>query len=164
MGRGPDGGPLVPVKIGPGDFHVVAQAFVDAQDALERIRSALLTGLDNANGAAGASDGARQYQDSWAAAMDGIVNDGFHSAFDLLGAIGYGIDVSAVNHWKADQDSIPGQAGSPPPWSPVAPLRFPPDRGGMDYEDHVSCRRSDDSLTGSSVRERSGSCVRRTSL
>jgi hypothetical protein len=43
-------------------------------------------------------------------------------------------------------------------------LRFPQDRGGMDYEDHVSRPRSDDSSTGSSVRERSGSSVRRTNL
>src|SRR5438067_8588692 len=125
MGRGPDGGPTVPVKIVPEDFHAAAQAFVDAQDSLARIRQDLLTGLDAANGAAGACDGARQYQDGWAAAMDGIVNDGFHSAFDLLGAIGYGIDVSALNHYDADHDSVPGQSGATPPWTPVTPHPWP---------------------------------------
>ena len=121
MGRGPDGGPTVPVEIVPEDFHAVAEAFVDAQDSLVRIRQDLLAGLDAANGAIGACDGAHQYEDGWAAAMDGIVNDGFRSAFDLLGAIGYGIDVSALNHYNADHDSVPGQTGSPPPWTPVTP-------------------------------------------
>ncbi|WP_225978858.1 WXG100 family type VII secretion target, partial [Gandjariella thermophila] len=125
MGRGPDGGPVIPVKIAPSDFHLVAQAFVDAQNDLERIRAGLLNALDAANGAAGACDGAHQYQSGWAAAMDSIVNDGFHTAFDLLGAIGKGIDVSALNHWTADQNSVPGQPGSPPPWTPVAPRPWP---------------------------------------
>ncbi|MFD2414762.1 colicin D domain-containing protein [Amycolatopsis pigmentata] len=126
MGRGPDGGPLVPVKIVPDDFHVVAQHFIDAQTDLTHIRGDLLTKLDAAQGAAGACDGAHQYQDGWAAAMDSILNDGFHSAFDLLGAIGQGIDVSALNHWNADHTSIPGQtSGGQQPWSPVTPNPWP---------------------------------------
>lgn len=125
MGRGPDGGPVVPVKIVPADFHIVAQAFVDAQDSLETIRQNLLHGVDAAKGTAGACDGARQYQNGWASAMDSVVNDGFHTAFDLLGAIGRGIDVSALNHVNADHDSIPGQAAPPPPWSPVVPHPWP---------------------------------------
>jgi hypothetical protein len=119
--RGPDGGPAVPLAITPTDFHTVAQRFIDSQDDLERIRQDLRNGLNAASGAAGACDGAHQYQDGWAAAMDNIINGGFHTAFDLLGAIGKGIDVSALNHWTADQDSVPGQTSNPPPWSPVAP-------------------------------------------
>jgi hypothetical protein len=121
----PDEAPAVPVQIVPDDFHAVAQQFVTAQDDLERIRENLLTGLDAANGAAGACDGAQQYETSWAAALDNIVNDGFHTAFDLLGAIGYGIDVSAVNHWTAAHDSIPGRPSTPPPWAPVTPHPWP---------------------------------------
>ncbi len=123
--RGPDGGPAVPVNLYPTDFHAVAQQFVDSQDDLERIREDLLNGLNAASGAAGACDGAQQYQDGWAAAMDNIINDGFHTAFDLLGAIGKGIDVSALNHWTADQDSVPGQTSNPPLWSSVAPHPWP---------------------------------------
>lgn len=117
--------PATPVKIVPSDFHAVAQQFIDAQNGLERIREDLLNGIDVANGAAGACDGAQQYENSWAAAMDNIINDGFHTVFDLLGAIGHGIDVSALNHWNADHDSVPDQAGSSPPWSPVTPLPWP---------------------------------------
>jgi len=109
MGRGPDGGPATPVKIVLSDFHLVAQQFVAAQTDLERIRQDLLNGLDGAKGAADACDGAHKYQEGWAAAVDCIVNDGFRTAFDLLGAIGKGIDVSALNHATADQNSIPGK-------------------------------------------------------
>lgn len=59
--------------------------------------------------------------------MDTIVNDGFHTAFDLLGAIGNGIDVSALHHHNADHDSVPGQTSSQPPWSPVTPHPWPSD-------------------------------------
>ncbi|HKS47770.1 MAG TPA: hypothetical protein VJT49_22185 [Amycolatopsis sp.] len=113
------------MKITPEDFHVVAQHFVDAQNALDRIRADMLTALDAANGAAGACDGAHQYEDGWAAAMDSILNDGFHTAFDLLGSIGQGIDVSAVNHVTADHDSAPGQPGGPAPWTPLTPNPWP---------------------------------------
>ncbi|MEC3974306.1 WXG100 family type VII secretion target [Amycolatopsis sp. H20-H5] len=115
----------MPVKISPPDFHGVALQFVDAQDGLERIRQDLLNGLDVAHGAAGACGGARKYQESWAAAIDCIINEGFHTAFDLLGAIGKGIDVSALNHVTADQDSTPGKPGGQPPWVPVVPHAWP---------------------------------------
>lgn len=123
--RGPDGGPVTPVKIVLSDFHAVAQQFVDAQTGLERIRQDLLTGLDGANGAAGACGGAHQYQEGWAAAIDCIVNDGFHTAFDLLGSIGKGIDTAALNHAAADRNSVPGQPGDGQPWTPVAPNTWP---------------------------------------
>ncbi|MGH3850241.1 MAG: hypothetical protein ACRDRT_11130, partial [Pseudonocardiaceae bacterium] len=119
--------PATPVTIVPSDFHAVAQQFIDSQNDLERIREGLLNGLDAANGAAGACDGAHKYEDGWAAAMDNNINDGFRTAFDLLGVIGKGIDVSALNHWTADHDSVPGQAGNPPPWSPVTPHPWPSD-------------------------------------
>ena len=130
MGRGPDGGPVIPVKIVLSDFHTVAQQFVDAQTDLERIRQDLLNGLDGANGAAGACEGAQKYQEGWAAAVDCIVNDGFCTAFDLLGAIGKGIDVSALNHATADQNSVPGRPGGEQPWTPVAPVAWP---GNSDF-------------------------------
>jgi len=130
MGRGPDGSPVTPVKIVPSDFHTVAQHFADAQNTLEQVRQDFLNGLDAAHGAAGACDGAHQYQDGWAAALDSIVNDGFHTAFDLLGSIGKGIDVSALNHVTADQDSVPGGGKGGPPWSPLVPAAWP---GNTDF-------------------------------
>jgi hypothetical protein len=125
--RDPDAGPRLPVKVEPQDFHDTAQRFVDSQNDLERIREDLINGIGAAAGAAGACDGAHQYEDSWNAAMSKIINGGFHTAFDLLGAIGKGIDVSALNHWTADHDSVPGKAGSPPPWSTVTPHLRPCD-------------------------------------
>jgi hypothetical protein len=125
LGHGPDGGPAIPVKIVPWDFHPVAQRFVDAQNDLERIRQDLLNGLDRAKGAMGACDTAHKYEDGWAAAMDSIVNDGFYTAFNLLGSIGKGIDVSALNHATADQNSVPGQPNGQPPWTPVVPNAWP---------------------------------------
>lgn len=113
-------GPATPVHITPADFHAAAQRFVNAQNDLERIRDDLSHALSAATGAAGGCDGANQFQVSWAPAVHSVVNDGFDRAADLLGAIGQGIDVSARNHWTADADSA-GQAGEPPPWSPVAP-------------------------------------------
>jgi hypothetical protein len=127
LGPPPEPGPATPVNITPLDFHAVAQRFVDAQNDLEHIREDLLHGLSEATGAAGACDGANQYQASWAAAMHTIINDGFSRASTLLGSIGQGIDVAARNHWTADNDSVPGQAGGPPPWSPVTPHPRPPD-------------------------------------
>ncbi|WP_439384948.1 hypothetical protein [Amycolatopsis lexingtonensis] len=128
--RGPDGGPTNPVKVELSDFHLVAQQFVDAQNSLERVRQDLLNHLDQAAGAAGASDGAHKYQDGWASALDCILNEGFRTAFDLLGAIGKGIDVSALNHASADQSSVPGKPGGTPPWTQVVPNAWP---GNTDF-------------------------------
>lgn len=128
--REPDGGATNPVKVELSDFHLVAKQFVDAQADLDRIRQDLLNHLDQVAGAAGASDGAHQYQDGWAGAMDCILNEGFHTAFDLLGAIGNGIDVSALNHATADQNSVPGKPGGAQPWTPVAPNVWP---GNTDF-------------------------------
>ncbi|MGW4521181.1 CdiA C-terminal domain-containing protein [Amycolatopsis sp. NPDC004378] len=128
--RGPDGGPSRPVRVELSDFHVVAKQFVDAQNSLDHIRQDLLDHLDQAVGAAGASDGAHKYQDGWAAALDCILNDGFRTAFDLLGAIGKGIDVSALNHATADQNSVPGKPGGTQPWNPVSPNPWP---GNADF-------------------------------
>lgn len=121
--------PSTPVKIVPADFHAVAQHFVDAQGGLEQIRQNFLNALDAASGAAGACDGAHQYQNGWAAAMDSIVNEGFRAAFDLLGSIGKGIDVSALNHVGADQSSVPGNPGGPPR-APLTPQQWP---GNTDF-------------------------------
>lgn len=121
--------PSTPVRVVPADFHSVAQRFVDAQGGLEQIRQDFLKALDAASGAAGACDGARQYQNGWAAAMDSIVNDGFRTAFDLLGSIGKGIDVSALNHVGADQSSVPGKPGGPPR-APLTPQQWP---GNTDF-------------------------------
>lgn len=125
MPRGPDGGPLIPVKVELADFHSVAEDFVKAQSDLVTIRDNLLRSLDAANGAAGACDGAHQFQDSFAAAMDVLVSGGFGTAHDLLGDIGLGIDVSALNHWQADNDSTPGSTASPP-WTQVTPHVWQP--------------------------------------
>ncbi|WAL67677.1 hypothetical protein ORV05_07815 [Amycolatopsis cynarae] len=57
--------------------------------------------------------------------MDAVVNDGFRTAFDLVGAIGRGIDLSALNHWSADHDSIPGHPAGDSPWTPVTPEPWP---------------------------------------
>ncbi|WP_344866534.1 hypothetical protein [Amycolatopsis ultiminotia] len=107
----------------------MAQRFVDAQGGLEQIRQNFLNALDAASGAAGACEGAHQYQNGWAAAMDSIVNDGFRTAFDLLGSIGKGIDVSALNHVGADQSSVPGNQGGPPR-APLTPQQWP---GNTDF-------------------------------
>ncbi|GDY33987.1 hypothetical protein [Gandjariella thermophila] len=118
--RGPDGGPLVPVRIEPEDFHAVAQSFVDASSRLYQVLPTLFRVLDGFRGPAGMDQAAKQFDASYRPAVETLVN-GVNRAVNLLGDIGVGIDTSARNHWNADAAATPGRAGQPPPFSPANP-------------------------------------------
>src|SRR5436305_1869879 len=99
--RGPDGGPLAPVRIEPQDFHTVAQSFVDASGTLYQVLPTLFRVLDGFRGPAGIDEAAKHFDASYRPAVGTLV-DGVNRAVNLLGDIGVGIDTSARNHWNAD--------------------------------------------------------------
>jgi hypothetical protein len=117
--HGPDGGPLIPVKIQPEDFHRTAQAFVDASGRIYQILPTLFRVLDGFRGPAGIDNAAKQFDAAYRPAV-GILVDGVNRAVGVVSDVGVGIDWSARNHWNADAAATPG-GGQPPPWSAVDP-------------------------------------------
>jgi hypothetical protein len=114
---GPDGGPPIPIKIEPQDFHNAAQQFVQASTTLYQVLPTLFRVLDGFRGPAGVDDSAKQLDAAYRPAVQSIIT-GVNRAVNLLGDIGVGIDTSARNHWNADAAAAPSD-GAPPPWSPV---------------------------------------------
>jgi hypothetical protein len=114
---GPDGGPPIPIKIEPQDFHNAAQQFVQASTTLYQILPTLFRVLDGFRGPAGVDDSAKQLDAAYRPAVQSIIT-GVNRAVNLLGDIGLGIDTSARNHWNADVAATP-TGGQPPPWTPV---------------------------------------------
>jgi hypothetical protein len=114
---GPDGGPPIPVKVEPEDFHDVAQQFVDAGTTVYQLLTTLFRVLSGFRGPAGVDDSAKQFDAAYRPAADTVVT-GVNRAVNLLGDIGLGIDTSARNHWNADA-AVDPSGGQPPPWSPV---------------------------------------------
>ena len=123
--RGPDGGPLVPVKIEPADFHTTAQSFVDGSNTLYQLLPSVFHVLGRFRGPAGVDDGAKRFDAAYHPAVQTLV-DGVNRAVSLLSDIGVGIDTSAFNHWNADTASVPDGAAPPPPFPPVNPGLLPP--------------------------------------
>jgi Contact-dependent growth inhibition CdiA C-terminal domain len=114
---GPDGGPPIPVRIQPEDFHDVAQQFVDASSTVYQVLTTLSRVLDGFRGPAGVDSSAKQFDASYRPAVAGVV-DGVNRAVNLLGDIGLGIDTAARNHWNADAAATPHGAPAPP-WTAV---------------------------------------------
>lgn len=125
--RGPDGGPLIPVKIQPEDFHATAQSFVNASTTLYQVVPTLFHVLDGFRGPAGIDQGAKQFDTAYRPAVQMLV-DGVNRAVNLVGDIGVGIDTSARNHWNADAAATPDGAGQPPPFPAVDPGLVLPQR------------------------------------
>jgi hypothetical protein len=117
--RGPDGGPPIPVKVEPLDFHDTAQTFVDASGTAYHVLPELFEVLGSFRGPAGVDRSATAFDQDYQPAVRTLA-DGVNRAVNLLNDIGVGIDTSAYNHWKADADATPG-GGQPPPWQPVDP-------------------------------------------
>ncbi len=114
---GPDGGPRIPIKIQPTDFHDVAQQFVDAGSKIYQVLPTLFHVLGGFRGPAGIDESAKRFDSTYHPAVASVV-DGVNRAVNLLGDIGLGIDMAARNHWNADAAATPNGA-PPPPWSPV---------------------------------------------
>jgi hypothetical protein len=114
---GPDGGPRVPIKIQPEDFHNVAQQFVDASSTLYQVLPTLFHVLGGFRGPAGIDESAKRFDTTYRPAVSSVV-DGVNRAVNLMGDIGLGIDMAARNHWNADAAATPNGA-PPPPWTPV---------------------------------------------
>jgi hypothetical protein len=114
---GPDGGPRVPIKIQPADFHNVAQQFVDASSTLYQVLPALFHVLGGFRGPAGIDESAKRFDTTYRPAVSSVV-EGINRAVNLMGDIGLGIDLAARNHWNADAAATPHGA-PPPPWTPV---------------------------------------------
>ncbi|HWE89381.1 MAG TPA: WXG100 family type VII secretion target, partial [Pseudonocardiaceae bacterium] len=124
--RGPDGGPPIGIKITPEDFHDVATRFVSASEELFQTQTGLLQQLGGLTGVAGVDTSAKQFDQSYQAAMQQWIT-GVYRAQNLLGDIANGIDWSARNHWMADASAVPG-GGTPVPWQPVNPGLVLPSR------------------------------------
>lgn len=114
---GPDGGPRIPVKIQPEDFHNVAQRFVDAGSTLYQVLPTLFRVLGGFRGPAGIDESAKRFDTTYRPAVSSVV-EGINRAVNLVGDIGLGIDMAARNHWNADAAATPHGA-PPPPWTPV---------------------------------------------
>jgi hypothetical protein len=118
--RDPGGGPLVPVRIEPEDFHATAENFVEGSTTLYQVLPSLFHVLGGFRGPAGVDAGATRFDAAYRPAVRTLV-DGVNRAVGLLSDIGVGIDTSAFNHWNADAASVPDGAGPPPPFPPVDP-------------------------------------------
>ncbi|MGH3852034.1 MAG: WXG100 family type VII secretion target [Pseudonocardiaceae bacterium] len=110
----PDGGPLLPVKVEPEDFHNVATSIANGSGHLQDT-SGWLEGMTTAAaGIAGVDDGAKQFDPGYQDALNTLFQ-AFDRAIDVLNDVAAGIDQSAANHWNADAAANPG-GGAPPPW------------------------------------------------
>ena len=107
IGPGPDGGPRLPVKVYPEDFHRVALLFDDAPKRLNGVLTDLFGALSHHAGVAGVDDQALRFSDAYDAATTWLV-EGFDRAEAVLADVAYGIDLSAENHWRADANATPG--------------------------------------------------------
>lgn len=117
-----DDAPAKPVRVTPEEFHRVAQQFSDAggaESGVFRIRDNLWAGLAPAAGWAGVDDAALTFGEQFSAAFDQLYT-GFDRAGQVLGDVASGIDISARNHWRADQAATPDGA-TDPPWPPISP-------------------------------------------
>ena len=119
IGPGPDGGPRLPVKVYPEDFHRVALLFDDAPKRLNGVLTDLFGALSHHAGVAGVDDQALRFSDAYDAATTWLV-EGFDRAEAVLADVAYGIDLSAENHWRADANATPG-GGPEPLWIPIIP-------------------------------------------
>jgi hypothetical protein len=127
-GRGPDGGPLIPVQITLADIQAVARDFILAQADCLVVMNTLHNRLwDNAH-ALGSDESAKLLATTYDPAAERAFA-GFVRIHGLLGAIAVGLSTSAANHAQADAAStVPGH----PQVDPIPVLRGDPPISQLD--------------------------------